>query len=289
MSKPLYHVAMLSGGKDSTAVVLRMIELGYHLDEVISCDTTMEFPAMLRHVEKIKKVVEGAGIKFTTLRAEKNFEYYLSEVDVPNRKPTSKHFGVPGYGWPSFKIRWCTKHLKLELISNYLKELREKYEVIQYIGIAADEDYRMERANNQDPTHRHPLRDWGWTEADAMQYCRVKGYDWEGLYDVFHRVSCWCCPLQQYAELRNLRRHFPDLWQELLRLDRTQWQSFAHGRSVADLDRRFALEDALTAAGHSIKNKAFFADLKRHLAGEASVEDILRGREDDYQQMTFFK
>lgn len=48
MSKPLYHVASFSGGKDNTAMVLRMIELGYHIDEVMFCDTTMEFPATRR-------------------------------------------------------------------------------------------------------------------------------------------------------------------------------------------------------------------------------------------------
>lgn len=271
-------------------MVLRMIELGYHIDEVVFCDTTMEFPGMLRHVEKVKKVVEAAGIKFTTLRAEHDFEYYLTAVDVPNRRPDSDHVGVPGYGWPSMKSRWCTKHLKLAPIKKHFQQLKEQYEVIQYVGIAADEDYRLEREHNQNPNHRHPLRDWGWSEAQAMQYCRDKGYDWEGLYDLFRRVSCWCCPLQRYDDLRTLRRSLPDLWQELHRLDAKQWQTFTtSGYTIKDFDRRFALEDALTAAGHSIKNKAFFADLKRHLAGEASVEDILRGREDEYQQMTFFK
>lgn len=278
MEKPKYHIASFSGGKDSTAMVLHMIERGDHLDEVIFCDTTMEFPAMLRHVEKVKKVVEDAGIKFTTLRADHDFEYYLTAVDAPNRKPNSSAFGLPGYGWPSSKNRYCTRYLKIEVVDNYFRNLRERYEVIQYLGIAADEDYRMERKNNQDPNHRHPLREWGWVEANAMQYCRDKGYDWEGLYDIFHRVSCWCCPLQRYSELRKLRAHFPELWARLLHLDGRQWKTFAHGYSVKDFDKRFELEDALTSAGESIKNKAFFADLKRLLAEDATIEEILAER-----------
>lgn len=276
--KKQYHVASFSGGKDSTAMVLHMIERGDHLDEVLFCDTTMEFPAMLRHVERVKAVVEAAGIKFTMLRAEHDFEYYLADVEVPNRKKDSNHYGVPGYGWPSHKIRWCTKYLKLELIKEYFKDLHAKYEVIQYIGLAADEDYRLERKNNQHQNHRHPLRDWGWTEADAMQYCRDKGYDWEGLYDIFHRVSCWLCPLQQYDELRKLRKYFPELWERLLYLDSRQWQTFAHGYRVPDFEKRFDLEDALTGAGHSIKNRQFFADLKRLLENEATIEEILQER-----------
>ena len=289
MTKPIYHVVSFSGGKDSTAMVLRMIELGYQIDEVLFCDTTMEFPGMIRHVEKVKKVIEAAGIKFVTLRSEKSFEYYLAEIDVPNRKPDSDFFGVPGYGWPSHKIRWCTKHLKTELIHKHLEHLREDHEVIQYIGIAADEDSRMAREGNQDPSHRHPLRDWGWIEEDAMRYCVEKGYDWEGLYELKKnpktgraRVSCWCCPLQSYDDLRVLHQHFPDLWEQLLELDRKQCKPFfAHGYKIQDFDKRFTLEEELTAAGHSITNKAFFADLKRLLAEEVTIEQILMERTEE--------
>lgn len=286
MTKPQYHVASFSGGKDSTAMVLHMIERGDHLDEVIFCDTTMEFPAMLRHVEKVKKVVESTGIKFTTLRAERNFEWWLYEKEVP-RESTHDLHGRRGYGWPTIRTRWCTKHLKIEVVKNYLQALRTQYDVTQYIGLAADEDYRMEKENNQAPDLRHPLRDWGWIEEKALQYCYALGYDWEGLYELKRnpetnraRVSCWCCPLQGYEDMRILRQHFPDLWERLLELDRKQCKSFfRHGYSVADFDRRFALEDVLTEAGHSIKNRAFFTDLKRLLAGEATSEEILKERE----------
>lgn len=287
MGKIKYHIASFSGGKDSTAMVLHLIELGEPLDEVMFCDTLMEFPAMLRHVEKVKKVVEAAGIKFTTLRADHDFEYWLSEVEAPTRNPTSTFFGVPGYGWPSHKNRWCTRYLKLDVIKAYLRDLREKYEVIRYIGIAADEDYRMERGNNQDPNHKHPLRDWGWVEEQAMTYCTERGYDWEGLYEIFRdrktgrsRVSCWCCPLSSYNNLRQLRRYFPDLWQRLLKMDARQWQTYTHDYSVADLDKRFELEDALTAKDYKITNRRFFADVKRYIAGEASIDEILKEREE---------
>lgn len=285
MKKPEYHVASFSGGKDSTAMVLHMIERGDRLDEVLCCDTTMEFPAMYRHIEKVKNVIEAAGIKFTMLKAEQNFEYWLHTKEI-DRKPTHDLYGLPGYGWPTTKSRWCTKHLKIEIIENYLRALREKYDIIQYLGIAADEDYRLERENNQRARLRHPLREWGWDEPAALQYCYSHGYDWEGLYELKKnpktgraRVSCWCCPLQTYEDLRILRRHFPDLWTYLLELDRKQCKSFfQHGYTAEDFDRRFALEDALTEAGESIKNRAFFADLKRLLAEEATIEQILQER-----------
>ena len=62
-----YIVCNFSGGKDSTAMVLRMIELGEHIDEVVCCDTYKEFPAMYRHIDRVKKIIEEHGIKFQML------------------------------------------------------------------------------------------------------------------------------------------------------------------------------------------------------------------------------
>ena len=278
MEKPKYYVANFSGGKDSTAMVLHLIELGEQIDEVIFCDTTMEFPAMLRHVEKVKQVIDGAGIKFTTLKSKHDFEYYLTTHE-PKRKPTSDFYGMPGYGWPGVFSRWCTKTMKQGIITNHLRELRTQYDVYQYIGIAADEDYRVQRATNQNKWHIHPLREWGWAEADAMKYCRDNGYDWEGLYDIFQRVSCWCCPLQSLSDLRKLRKHFPELWQRLIELDENQPKPYKSFLAVKQLGSRFELEDALTEKGYGITNRAFHMDLKRLLGGEATIEEILQERE----------
>ena len=79
MTKPEYHMVSFSGGKDSTAMLLHMMELGMQIDEVLYCDTGMEFPAMERHVKRIKKLVEYAGIKFVTLKNPKSFKYLMLE------------------------------------------------------------------------------------------------------------------------------------------------------------------------------------------------------------------
>ena len=103
------------------------------------------------------------------------------------------------------------------------------------------------------------------TEADCLAYCKERGFDWEGLYDIFHRVSCWCCPLQSYDEMRKLRQHFPDLWQKLLYMDEHTWRTYVKGYSAKQLDTRFAFEDELVSQGQPIKGKAFFHALKEKL------------------------
>ena len=53
--KDKLYVASLSGGKDSTAMVLRLVEEKWPLDLILFCDTGLEFPEMYTHVEQLEK------------------------------------------------------------------------------------------------------------------------------------------------------------------------------------------------------------------------------------------
>lgn len=251
--KQKLYVASLSGGKDSTAMVLRLVEEKYPLDMVLFCDTGLEFPEMYRHLEKLEAFLT---VPLVRLRAEKSFEYYFLEYMPKRRNPALA--GVKGFSWAGPRNRWCTGMMKINVINRYLKELQEKYEVIQYIGIAADEPKRIRE-------HRYPLVEWGMTEKDCLEYCYARGYDWEGLYEIFGRVSCWCCPLQPLQELRILRKRFPELWEKLLDWQIKTWRKFKEDFTVQELELRFRLEEEWLEQGKSIHNKAFFRELKKRL------------------------
>ena len=217
-----YHVVSFSGGKDSTAMLLRMLELGMPVDEIIFCDTTVEFPQMYEHLDKVEQYI---GRRITRLRAEHDYPYMLLEHRKKN--------GTQGYSFPDFRSRWCTAYFKRDMINRHLKNIAN---VIQYVGIAADEPKRIK-------DKCYPLADWGWTEADCLKYCYDKGFDWGGLYEVFPRVSCWCCPLKSLNELRQLRHNFPDLWATLLNWQHKTWRKFRADYSVDELEEKFAKED----------------------------------------------
>ena len=57
MEKPKLHIVSLSGGKDSTAMLLRMIEEGWPIDIILFCDTGREFDAMYQHIDKVEKYI----------------------------------------------------------------------------------------------------------------------------------------------------------------------------------------------------------------------------------------
>ena len=265
VDRPQYIVVNFSGGKDSTAMLFHMIELGQHIDEVVCCDVGKEFPAMYRHIDKVREIVQSEGIKFTVLKADKPWDYWMFEHEpkVRNGNPSRD-----GYGWALVKGRWCTRTMKIDTIGRYFRELRKQNAVVMCIGIAIDETGRVNNKNNSCADKRMPLVEWGWTEKDCLEYCYAKGFDRDGLYEIFHRVSCWCCPLQSLQELRNLREHFPDLWEELKDMDKRAWNQFKADYSVEDLEIRFDLEKEFLAHGKSIRNKEFFAELKRRLGKE---------------------
>lgn len=238
-------------------MLLLMIERGMPIDMVLTADTGMEFPEMYRHWDRIEQLLyRERGIKLTILRHPKGFEWLM--FDEPKEKPSSielrTKLGVPlyGNGWPGIKVRWCTGQLKNHLISKEVNRLKGEYHALNYVGIAADEPMRVRN-------EQYPLVDWGITEREALQICYARGYDWNGLYEIYHRCSCWCCPLQRIDELRKLRRHHPALWEKLLELDDraiTQFGCNALGRfkenwTVAQLEKRFSAEETEPVQGTS--------------------------------------
>ena len=117
-----FHAVSLSGGKDSTAMLLLMIERDMPIDMVLSADTGMEFPEMYEHLAKLDEhLFRERGIHITTLRHPKGFEYLM--FDEPKQKPRSlenrARLGIPPYGngWPGIRVRWCTGQLKTHLIT----------------------------------------------------------------------------------------------------------------------------------------------------------------------------
>ena len=226
------NIVNFSGGKDSTAMLLIMLEKGIPIDDIIFCDTGMEFPAMYEHIKQVEKYIDR---KITILHGDYDYEYYLFEYEPKRKNP--KWIGVKGYSFPGVHERWCTNILKVTPINRYLRQYKGE-ELKQYIGIAYDEPKRIR-------DKCYPLYDWKITEKQALEYCYSKGFTWGGLYERFKRVSCWCCPFQGINELRNLRRYYPNLWNKLKEWQTKTRRKFTPKASVFELEARFAKEDRI--------------------------------------------
>jgi len=218
-------------------MLLMMLERNEPIHSVVFFDTGWEFPEMHEHIDKLEKYT---GIEIVRLKPKLSFTYELNEK--PIRKRSGKDKGKIhriGNGWPSAMRRWCTGR-KIDAIDKYYKQ---QFEFISCIGFAADEAKRVPVKSQKKWPERYPLIEWDISEDEALKYCYDHGFDWGGLYDLFGRVSCFCCPLQRIGEIRNLRTHRPELWEKMLEMDQKQFRGFKGVKTVRDLEVRFYEED----------------------------------------------
>ena len=226
------HIVSFSGGKDSTAMLLKMLEEKMPIDEIIFVNTGKDFPDMLEHIKQVNHyIMQKYEKEITVLLPRKSFDYYMFE----HEKTRGKNKGKKGYGWATMLCRWCTSNLKTQTINNYLKQY-ESEGYIEYIGIAYDEQKRIK-------DKCYPLVEWQMTEKDCLQYCYDRGFKWNGLYKHFDRLSCWCCPLKNLKELRILYKYYPDLWEQLKDMDRRSYNQFRADYSVEELEKKFKNEE----------------------------------------------
>ncbi len=228
------YVASFSGGKDSLAMVLRLLEENKPLDEVVFYDTGMEFKAIYNNRDKLKLLLNEKGVKFTELHPDCPFLYKMFE------KPVKKKDGTigKGYSWCGGRCRWGTTE-KLKALEKYCKGCYE------YVGIAVDEQKRLEKERKG---HKlFPLAEWGMTEEDCLNYCRERGWNWlengVDLYDVLQRVSCWCCGNKNLKELRNYYKFLPEYWERLKEFQSKTNRPFRGDQTIFDLEKRFESDE----------------------------------------------
>lgn len=133
------YIASVSFGKDSLAMLLRLIEEGNPIDEVVYFDTGMEFGCIYNVMNKIQDLLRKNQVKFTTLRS-KSFINLMFDHEIHHKNGTVSR----GYKWCGGVCRWYTSE-KTRTIKKYLKkEYGSDYK--EYVGIAYDEPKRIDRA-----------------------------------------------------------------------------------------------------------------------------------------------
>lgn len=205
-------IASISGGKDSVAMSLRLVEEHRQVDSFVFADTGMEYPECY---DAIRRFEELTGRKVTVLRREGwTFEWAMIDKPLKPRRDGKMRKHETGYWWPSMLNRWCTAELKRKVLREYAKS---QVDYTELVGIAADEPKRIKY---EDPRKQYPLVEWGMTEADCLAYCRERGfYKTPCAYDDCRRMSCYVCPMQNLAQVKHLVTKRPELWREIKRLE----------------------------------------------------------------------
>lgn len=205
------HIVGLSGGKDSTALALRLAELEPRDYEYICNETGNELPEMKAHWTNLEKIL-GKPIK--RVRHARSLTQEIEKINM----------------LPNVFARWCTIRLKIEPTIDYFDSLPAGSTL--YVGLRADE---MERKGlyGEDITVRFPMREWNWAEKDVWDYLDSKGIC------IPKRTDCALCPYQRLGEWRDLYENYPDLYAEGIALEKKIGHTFrSPGRDTwpADLE-----------------------------------------------------
>lgn len=230
------HIVSFSGGKDSTLMLLMMLEKGMPIDDIIFADTGMEFQELYDYVERIEGVI---GRKVTRLKARKTWDDLFFA-----KKKRGGHIGQIN-GFPMTMACIMTDRLKQVPIREYYNSIEGDYTV--YIGIAHNEPDRYERLKENE---RAPLYEWGIDELFVIQELKRRGLH-NPLYDTFDRLGCYTCPNINLKELRLMRKRYPAEYAKLMwygeqaekNATSRRFAEYKPGWTVAELERRFQQED----------------------------------------------
>jgi len=186
------HILGVSGGKDSTALAIYLRDRIPDI-EYVFCDTGKELPETYEYLDRLEAYL---GQRIVRLDGEgRDFDHYYAIYR--------------GY-LPSATERWCTKHLKIERIEQYIGD----DQAVSYVAIRADEDRGGYRSAKRNISVRFPFKEDGIVLADVLGILDKTGLGLPKYYEWRSRSGCYFCFFQRKIEWVELRKRHPDLFED---------------------------------------------------------------------------
>jgi 3'-phosphoadenosine 5'-phosphosulfate sulfotransferase (PAPS reductase)/FAD synthetase len=226
------HVVNVSGGKDSAALALYLLD--QHPDvrvEYVFCDTGCELPETYQYLGRLEAILGQPII-------------YLNALDLigvakrPGRNPFDIWLNeVYGGFLPSPRARWCTRILKIKPFEHYIGEDR----AFSYIGIRGDEDregYKWKKppviSEQPNIIPVYPFKDDGLGLQDIRMILEESGLGLPSYYEWRSRSGCYFCFYQQIGEWQGLKERHPN-WFEKAKAYEKGGFTWVDGRTLEDI------------------------------------------------------
>jgi 3'-phosphoadenosine 5'-phosphosulfate sulfotransferase (PAPS reductase)/FAD synthetase len=206
-------VASVSGGKDSTALILALLEaadrgeIPRELLRFVFADTGWESHETYLYIDYLR---EKMAITIDVVG-----------VDGGMRARIRHRAGFPGR-----MQRWCTRELKIEPLRAYHDRLIEASELdtVSVMGIRSEESESRKHAVEWEDDQEGP-RSWGgyiwrplvrWTIQDVLEIHNRHGIKVNPLYQRGHnRVGCYPCIYASKEEIALIAQHAPSVIDEI--------------------------------------------------------------------------
>jgi 3'-phosphoadenosine 5'-phosphosulfate sulfotransferase (PAPS reductase)/FAD synthetase len=212
------HIVALSGGKDSTAMALRLLEVEPRDYEWIITPTGNEPPEMIEHWLKLGRLLGKP------LRPVSNGKSLGGLIRLQN-------------ALPNWRMRWCTRMLKIEPFQQYIWVHAP---CVVYVGIRADEtDREGVDYDNLFIRRDYPLQRWNWELGDVLRYLECHDVQ------IPERTDCMACFFQTLYEWWVLWRTKPEAyaeaeqWEHMTGHTLRSEQRDSHPAALKDLRQEF--------------------------------------------------
>lgn len=196
-----YFVVGVSGGKDSTALLLWLVKEFFPAnnispDKLIAtfADTKWEAWQTYEYVHRISKEIHPV--------------IWLESEGVLELSRRKQRF-------PSTKARFCTQELKLEPAKIFMEKLAGK--ILSLNGMRRDESKNRSKLNffGEWMETYHGFPEWrpllDWKVEDVFLFHRKHNFTRNPLYDLgFERVGCMPCIMSTKGEIRLMASLFPE-------------------------------------------------------------------------------
>lgn len=305
-----HNIISVSGGKDSTALLLLAIEQGAPNLEAVFADTGNEHPLTYQYLDYLEA---ATGVTIRRIRADftaqitkrrqmmqnvidgshKNQGRYEWTPEVARRAleilhPTGNPFLdmclVHGR-FPSTMVAFCSKELKRDQLTNQVHQplLAQGDDVVSWQGVRADESPKraLLPAREHVATHATGGELWNfrpilaWTAEDCFAMHRKHSVEPNPLYSMgMARVGCMPCINARKDELLEISKRFPE---ELERI--ASWERLVSQASKCDVATFFPASDlgARSAAEASTDSHGVLARVEWAKTSRGGTQyDLLR-------------
>jgi 3'-phosphoadenosine 5'-phosphosulfate sulfotransferase (PAPS reductase)/FAD synthetase len=197
-----FITCMFSGGKDSIATVLYLIECGVPKEKItLFCSVTPMDPPHFD--EYIKYCVENLGIGIMT----------------NDRKATEEKFleRLAKYGYPGRLLNWCNTLFKVETFKDQRKKIIANNGIC-VIGNRAEESARRSKMTSRGIWDKMPFvfPIFDFTTDDVRSIMLRHNFMIHPVYRFDGRMSCMQCYNQGAGGWASLRKNFPAEYQRAL-------------------------------------------------------------------------
>ena len=232
-----------SGGKDSTATVIKAHQMGIKIDLILTAMVMFDNERGIcgENPKKVDWMINHAipifkewGYTVEIVTSDKDYLYWFNKVRYKSKYPENngKRYGFLIGGFCKMQGE------KVGPIKKRIKEFTQGRPYTEIVGICADEPSRLERMKERNQISI--LADDGITQSEAKRMCEEYGLLSPTYTSDKNRDGCWFCPNQRVAELAETKVSYPELWAELVELAKakdTVARGFKYGTPFIEVEK----------------------------------------------------